>query len=345
MAGKSTSAAAGRLRRRYLLGVLIPIAITAFSQFEFVQQSTCVLADLPWGVGRCDVMADLIAPVWAIGIIPVASLLRKLVPIWGLAPVESEGWFMARFGTEMWAIRATWIATWGAALIVLLGYTREWERFNQQPGAAWYLLVVVAVFGILLLPVWWMRTALHERGARFLSEGRVFRKLDAYLFEEDSQHPARWSHIIAFALVTGVVALTVLGQLNSLLQGMNLPEAPSSGMDSIPAVFEFDLSQKPAAVLERVGAWKHYSDVVGGSFGSPYALVVAHVVSDTFAFIPAYLALGLTLLMLAWRNRSRLAEGSAARHSYELIALAMIGLLGLLVITDLLENGFLWYVG
>ena len=327
------------------MAVLIPISITAFSQFEFVQTSRCVLAELPWGVGRCDVMADLIAPVWAIAIIPIAVLLRRLIPIWGRAPVEPEGWFMTRFATEAWTIRATWIATWGAVLIVVLGYTREWERFNQQPGAVVYLLVVISVFAMLLVPVWWMRSALHERGARFLSEGSAARKLDTYLFDEpDPQHPARWSHVVAFSLVAAVVALTVLGQFNSLLQGMNLPEAPSSGMGSISAIFELDLSQKPDAVLERVGAWKDYTEAVGGTFGSPYTLVVAHVVGDTFGFVPAYLVAGLTLLMLAWRNRSRLAEGSAERKSYELIILGMIGLLGFIVITDLFENGFLWYV-
>ena len=57
----STSADAGRMRRRYLLGVLVPISITAFSQFQFVQTSRCVLADLPWGVGRCDVIAAQLA--------------------------------------------------------------------------------------------------------------------------------------------------------------------------------------------------------------------------------------------------------------------------------------------
>ncbi len=159
------------MRRRYLLGVLIPISITAFSQFEFVQTSRCVLAELPWGVGRCDVMADLIAPVWAIAIIPVALLLRRLVPIWGRAPAEPEGWFMTRFATEAWAIRASRMAVWGAVLIVGLGYTREWERFNQQPDAVVYSLVVIAVFAMLLVPVWWIRSALHVGGARFLSEG------------------------------------------------------------------------------------------------------------------------------------------------------------------------------
>jgi hypothetical protein len=290
-------------------------------------------------------MADLIAPVWALAIIPVASSLRRLVPVWGLAPVQPEGWFMNRFATEAWAIRATWIATWGALLIVVLGYTREWERFNQQPGAVLYALTVVTVLAMLLLPVWWMRSALHERGARYLSEGSAATKLDKYLFDEaDPQHPARWSHVVAFSLVAAVVALTVLGQFNSLLLGMNLPEAPSSGIGSISSIFELDLSQKPAAVLERVGAWKDYTEAVGGTFGSPYTLVVAHAVGDTLVLIPAYLAGGMTLLMLAWRNRSRLVEGSAERHSYELIILAMISLLGLLVISDLFENGFLWYV-
>ena len=344
MAEMGASRSSGRLRRRYVLGVLIPIAITVFSQFEFVQKSTCVVAELPLGVGRCDVLADLIAPIWALAIIPIASLLRRLVPAWGRAPSAPEGWFSTRFATEAWVIRSTWIATWGAVLIVLLGYTREWNLFNQQPGAVWYVLVVLGVFGMLLIPVSWMRSTLHERGVRFLSDAPAARKLDAYLFSSDAEHPARWPHVIAFSLVTGIVVLTVLGQFNSLLLGMNLPEAPSSGVGSIAAIFEMDLSQKTGTVLERVGAWHEYTDAVGGSFGSPYTLVVAHVIGDTLVFIPAYLALGVTLLMLAWRNRFRLTEGSPERHSFERIILAMIVLLGLVAVADLFENGFLWYV-
>ncbi len=342
--GSRDSADRRRARRTYLLALILPVLVTFFSQFEFVQKSSCVVAELPWGVGRCEVMADLIAPMWALAIIPLAGLQRRLIPVHGRAPVVAEGWFMTRFGTERRVVGTTWAATWGALLIIVLSYTREWERFNQQPGMTWYSLVVLAVLALLLVPVWWMREAIHERGVRFLEEGSLVGRLDRYLFSTGGDGPVRWPHLVAFAAITIVVTLTVLGQFNSLLLGMNLPGAPSSGIGSLASVFEFDLGAKTDLVLDRVAAWREYTDSVGARFGSAYAVAASHVLIDSLVMIPAYVGAGLTLMLLAWRNRTRLGSGSPERRSYELINLSALFLLVVVAVFDVLENVFTWYV-
>ena len=107
-------------RRRLGLGVSIPVAISIFSQFRFIQESTCVLAKLPLGIGRCNVMADLIAPAWALAIIPVANRLRRAAAVFGTPAESSESWLATRLATRQFAELSARAAKWAVGLIILL---------------------------------------------------------------------------------------------------------------------------------------------------------------------------------------------------------------------------------
>lgn len=343
----------GRLIRRFLgrlsprwrfgLGIFGPIAVSLFSQIEFVQQSRCVVAELPLGIGQCEVMADLIAPAWALAIIPVAARLRSLVKRYGAPPDEPKGWFAKRFATRRRVEQTTRAARFGAFLIIIFAYTREWERFGQQPDAVWYALLMIATFAMLLIPVWWIRTELHARGVRYLSTGRWPLRADRFLFSSEGDVPPRWPHVLAFSVVTLIVAITVLGQFDLLLRGMHLPGDAAAGIGSLPSIFEFDLSHKPDLVIERVQSWRHYSLATGAEFGSPYSIVVSHVLVQVVATIPAYFFAVVTLALYAWRFRLKL-DDSSIRRSYELVVLVALTVLVVTMMLDVLGSFFTWYV-
>lgn len=330
-------------RRRFWLAVTIPIAITVFSQLEFVQQSSCNITFLP-GIGACEVLADLIAPAWALAIFPIARRLR--VAVANREPSDEDvinrdtAWPPNARVVDA-AIRA---ARWGAGLIIVLAYTREWERFGEQPQVVWFVLVILATLALLAVPVWWLRDDLHARGVGYLNDALLPNRVDRFLFAEHAARPARWPHVLAFTLVTLVVAFTVLGQLDSLLRGMHLPGDPATGIGGIPGIDEFDLSKKPAAVVERVGAWRDYTEAVGAQFGSAYSVVSAHAIFDTLVTIPAYVALGVTLAFVAWRRRLDFDPTSGVRRAFELITLAGLVVLLITAAMDLAKNGFTWYV-
>lgn len=330
-------------KTRFRLAVFLPIAVSLFSQFEFIQQSTCVLAELPWGIGRCDVLADLIAPLWALAIIPVAARLRRIARRYGSAPENPEGWLIPRFATQLWVDRATRLASAGAVLILLFGYTREWDRFGQRPDAVWYSMVIIATLLLLLIPLWWIRAELHTRGVRYLSEGRLPQWIDRFLFSEADGLPPRWPAVLAFAGVSFVVAFTLLGQFDSLLLGMHLPDDPSTGIGGLSGTFEFDLRAKPDLVIERVQAWRDYSLATGAEFGSGYSIVVGHVLIDALVRIPAYSIGIVTLVLYAWRHRSERSDASI-RRGFELFLLTALVVAVFTVAFDLLKMFFTWYV-
>lgn len=329
-------------RRRFVLAVAIPIVVSIFSQFEFVQNSRCIVARLPWGVGQCEVMADLIAPAWALSIIPVAGRLRKLAHAYGSPPDDPTGWLAGKLATGTTVRRATSLAKVGAVLIVVLAYTREWERFNEQPEAVWYALLIIATFVLLLIPLWWVRHEIHARGVEYLTSGRLPRRIDGFLFSEDGA-PPRWPHVLAFSGVTLIIGVTVLAQLDALVTGMHLPADPPAGIGALPSIFDFDLSEKRDLVLERVRTWRSYDNATGAEFGSPYSLGVAHVLVEIVASIPAYFVGVLTLAFFAWRHRRKL-DDAALRRGYEFVILAALAILVTTVVFDVLRNVFTWYV-
>ena len=138
--------ASGLPLRWYAVGIVVPIVISALTQLEFVQGlDGHLIHGLPWDIGRWEIMADVLAPAWAISLIVLAALLRRLVGVWpGPQGPPATGWFAETFLTERWAVRATWMATVGAVLLVLFAWTREWERFGQRPPAFWYVALLAA---------------------------------------------------------------------------------------------------------------------------------------------------------------------------------------------------------
>ncbi len=330
--------------RRFKLAVFVPIAIAIFSQFDSVQGSTCVLAKLPLGVGECEVIADLLAPLWALAIIPVANRLRRSAALFGTPAEHSDSWLASRFTTRQWADGSARLAKWGAVLIILLAYTREWERFGEQPSIEWFVLVILGTFALLTVPVWWIRDELHQRGVRYLSSGQFPARANRFLMDDSGGRPPRAPHVVSFASVTMVVTFTVLGQIDALLRGMHLPDKPSVGIGGLAAVQEFDLSRKPEAIIEHVKAWRLYTDAVGEKFGSAYDLVTAHAFLDTIMTIPAYLILGMALVAYAWRKRLTFEADSSMRRAFELVSLTAVVVLFVTAAFDIGKNVFTWYV-
>lgn len=324
-------------RRRLWPFVVVPIAVSLVSQLSSLQNASCVLAELPWGVGRCDVLADLVAPVWALSIL-VASRRLRTVALRDASPSP------AGHGERRAAIVATRVASSGAVAIILLAWTREWERFGENPDASWYTVVVVITFGALLVPVWSMRDALHRRGTRFLDTHPAARRVDRALFEDGPDRPARWPHLLVLSGVTLVVSFIVLGQFDALLQGMHLPGDPPAGIAALTALTEVDLSEKLGLTLERVGSWRAYTEAVGSGFGSPYAIVVAHTTFDTLISIPAYFVGGVVLALVAWRRRLRFAPDSDVRRSFELVVLTGLVVLVATATFDLVKTLLTWFV-
>ncbi|MCJ7726760.1 MAG: hypothetical protein MUP76_10290, partial [Acidimicrobiia bacterium] len=279
--------------RRLLLVVGLLISISLVSQTSWLQEP---------GPSWLEVVGDLIAPAWALAIIPIASRLRSAAGR-GQVLTGSDSVLVTRLTQRRWAERSARAAQVGAVLIVLLAYTREWERFGERPGVAWFAAVIAVTLALLVLPSWWLRSEFHRRGVRYLDSGNLPLRLGRWLFGGSAERPARWAHVMAFAVVTMIAAFVILGQFDALLRGMHLPGDPPVGISGLPGIEEFDLSAKPGLIVERVGIWREYTASVGGEFGSAYSVVTTHALLDTAATIPAYLAAGIVLALVAWRRR------------------------------------------
>jgi len=320
---------------RFGLLVAVPIAITFFSQFEFVQRSTCTIAGVD-----CEVLADLIAPAWALALIPIAARLRRLT---ARADPASGAEDADRTETgRRWAERSATAAQIGAVAIIVLSYTREWERFGERPEAVWLVATIIATLALLAVPVWFIRDDLHARGVRYLDTGRFPALIDRFLFDDSGGRPVRWPHVLAFSAITLVVSFTVLGQLDALLRGMHVAGDPAVGISGLPGIYEIDLSKKTGVVIERVQVWRAYTEAVGDRFGSPYGVVTAHAVFDTLTTIPAYLFGGIALAFVAWRRRLRLRP--ELRRAFELVILAGLVVLVTTAVLDVFKNVLTWYV-
>lgn len=345
MTDQETSRGVGGIPlRRYAIGIIAPALISAFTQFEFVQNlDGSLIPGLPWDIGRWEIMADILAPAWAISLIVLAALLRRLVGVWpGPQGPPATGWFAETFLTEQWAVRATWMSTVGAVFLALFAWTREWDRFGQRPSAFWYVFLLVATVALLVVPAWWIRHDLFAATSRYFLGSRWFGVLERYFFEQPENHP-RWANALAFASVTLVGGLVVLAQLDRILQGMRAEGAARVGIANLAGLWEVDLSRKPGLIEERVGVWRDYSDSIGDGFASAYQVVVTDVLVDTLLVVPAIAVIGIILVVAAWRYRPVAAPPSVTA-SYAIIVQTALVVLIAVVVADVVENVFTWYV-
>ncbi|MGI9643393.1 MAG: hypothetical protein ACR2N9_11510, partial [Acidimicrobiia bacterium] len=327
----------------WVLAFTVPILVFTFTQLDFVQNAEgWFIKNLTaWDLGKKDIVADLLAPVWVISIVVVAALGRRLVvryrrsePPASAAPVPIL--------TERRVTVATWIATGGAVAIVLMSWTREWGRFGEQPQAFWYVLTILIVLVMALLPLWWVRNGLFEEVHGAATESATIGKVDRFLFL-DKGTGSRWLLLLAFAGLTVLTASVILGQLDNLLTGMHTSGGTPVGINGLTSLFELDLSNKPDQIVERVGEWLEYSSQVGAGFATGYTVATASLAVETFVMVPAYATVILLLLLHARRTPPEGLNDSASR-SYALVN--GIGFLALVVLVgaDLLENLMTWVI-
>lgn len=342
MAGASGATQTPLRGRRWALAISVPILLFIFTQLDFVQNlDGHLIRGLPWDVGKWDIIADLVAPVWVVAIIALAALERRLLDRYaGTDAYTPRTWFGRRFATAEWVSRSTVLATVGAVLIVLLSWSREWARFGEQPEVFWYVLVIVTTLVLLAIPLWWLRHDLHTAmGARF-DASPTAAKVDNYLFGDADGLP-RWPQAVVLVGLIALGALVVVNQLDGLLRGMHPAGEPSTGLGSLPALFDLDLSQKRAFVADRVQAWSSYGELIGGSFASAYGVAVLSLLIDSLILIPAYAALIAILLLKARRSPTDQLTGPTLR-TYDLLIAGTLGVLVVVVVADLVENAITW---
>lgn len=330
----------------WLVALILPIVVFVFTQLDFVQNAEgWIVRDLTeWDLGKKEIVADVFAPMWIVSIIVAASLTRRLFDRYAESLDRSKETIAGRELLSTGRVRRlTWFASYGAVAVLVMSWTREWSRFRQQPEAFWYVLSILAVLLSLLIPVWWVRHGLFEDVHRAASEWRFARRMDAYLFHPDDAGRSRWLLVLTLALITGVVAWTALGRFDALLQGMHPSGGARVGMNGLASVFEFDLSQKPAEIVERVGNWIAYSREIGPGFASGYAVSSLYLLVDSFVLVPAY-TVGIGILLLHVRRTQPPALGKAAAGSYQLLIGIGMAMLVILVSADLIENLMTWAV-
>jgi hypothetical protein len=337
LAGEGRSRGGGWLtpRRRLLLGIILPVAVSAFSRFHFLSRS----ANPYW-----QFFDHAITPTWALAIIVIAGRLRQAVRRYTAPAPQARGRLARRFMGREGVVLAAGAAQAGALLIILATYTRELAWLGREPKAVWFAVLVMATCALLGVPLWSIRAELHRRGTHYLDTGALPRLLDHFFFDDSAGRPARARYLLAFSLVTLAISFTVLGQFDALLRGMHPAGAAPVGINGLASIQEFDLFNKPAGVIDRVGRWRDYTEAVGAEFGSAYGVVTAHAVLDTVITIPAYCALGLILAGMAWRYRHRFGSGTAVRRAFELITLAGLIVLVITALLDVAKNVLTWHV-
>jgi hypothetical protein len=326
----------------WALVVAVPFGLFVLTQLEPIQHAEGhLIRGLPWDVGKWDIIADIVAPVWVLSIVAVAALNRRLLDRFGADPAFTpKTWLGRRFATTDWVHRSTWFAAGGAALIAVLSWTREWARLGQQPASFWYALAIVLTSALLAIPLWWIRRDLARNVGARVEDSPAATRLDRYLFD-DQTGPPRWRQALVFFGLVALAAVVVLGQLDALLQGMHPAGEPSSGLGSLPSLFDLDLSAKRGLIAERVGAWIAYGDVVGDTFASAHSVAVLSLLIDTFVLIPAYTVIVTILLLRARRSRHEDLVGGAT-DTYDLLILGAMVVLAVTVAADLIENAVTW---
>jgi hypothetical protein len=330
----------------WLLALLLPIVVSALSQLEPVQNAEgWFITGLPWDVGKRDIVADIVAPAWALSLIVLGALNRRLLDHFEPDPEFVPKSRLGReLGTPVWIRRTTWIVTGAAALLILLAFTREWERFGEQPRAPWYVGLLLVTLAICAVPLWWVRLDVERAiRVRIQSSPRVA-AIDGYLFAGDGPHDSRWPQLAALAALTALAAWIALGQLNDLLRGMHLTNQPSFGVASLSNVFELDLSQKPAQVADVVATWVSFGTGLGPRFATGLDVLGMYLLMDTFLLIPAYVVVIGVLLLRARKGLPEELTGRR-RRSYDLLIGAALSTLLIVVTADLMENLMMWMVG
>lgn len=335
-----------RSRRRttqalWIAAVVGPILVFIFTQLDFVQDAKgwFVHGLTDWDLGKKDIVADIFAPIWVLSLVAIAALERRLIDHYvgeGRQPADTGVLSLGRVRA------ATWLATIGAGVIVLMSWSREWVRFGENPDAFWYVLTILGVIGLLLVPVWWLRYSIFTDIRRAIENSPNAHRIGRYLFNTDGPG-SRWLLLFTFSAITGLVAFTVLSQLDALLKGMHPSGGVSIGMNGLASVFELDLSVKPAQIVERVGSWFAYSDSVGSSFASGYSVSTAYLLIESFVLIPAY-GLCIAILLLQVRRTPPDGLDSGTSQSYALVNGIGFMALAVLVSADLVENLMTWVV-
>lgn len=325
--------------------VLLPLVVAAFVQLEAVQTVEGHLIEgLPWNVGKWDVIADIFSPAWAIAIIVLAALNRRLLDRFDPDPDFSPKSALGRyFGTETWVRRSTWIASGGAVLLVVLSYTREWEKFGETPNAFWFVLVLLGTLAMLMVPWLWVRLDLEKAARQAMRESRAVATVYRYLLEPDDAGHARWAQLVALAALTSLAAWIALGQLDALLRGMHLTNNVSYGVAALSDVAQLDLSRKPAEVADVVTTWLTYSSGLGSQFATARSVLGQYLLIDSIVLMPSYVIL-IGVLLIKARTASPPDLVGRPRRSYDLLITAGMSTLIIVAIADLVENLFTWIV-
>lgn len=345
MAGEARRRGAGSRRWLWGAALLVPLALAAVTQLDAIQTADGHFVTGLWrDIGKWDIIADILAPVWALSIVAIAALNRRVLdrfdPDPDFVPTSRLG---RRFATDAWIRRSTWIATGGAVLLISLSWTREWEGLGEQPDALWFVLVLLGTLVLSAVPLWWVRLDLEEALRQPLERSSAVSTINRYLFASDEAGPARWPQLVALAAITSLAVWVALGQLDALLQGMHLTDQASHGIGSLTRVFELDLSQKPVHVSDVVATWAAYSEGLGSRFESASGVLNVYLLIDTFVFVPTYLVLVGVLLLRARKATPPDLTGRPHR-SYELLVAAGIGTLVVVAAADVVENLFIWIV-
>jgi hypothetical protein len=330
----------------WFAAITVPILVFIFTQLEFVQNADgWFLRGLtPWDLGKKDIVADIFAPVWVVSIVVIAALSRRLLDHYGdtpdlRPPTGVEEQLMAGNRARL----ASWVATIGAILILVMSWTREWGRFGELPNAFWYVATILAVLVLLVVPLWRVRHGLFDDVHRVVADSPLAGRIDTYVFGLGGEGRSRWVLILTFAGITGIVAWTALGQLDALLQGMHPSGGARVGMNGLASVLEFDLSSKPVEIAERVGGWSTYSGEIGSGFASAIDVSSLYLFIDSFVLVPAYVV-GLGILLLHVRRTQPESLDESASRSYQLLIGIGMAMLLIMASADLIENLMTWIV-
>lgn len=327
----------------WLLAVVTPVVAFVVTQLDVVQDAEgWFVRGLIWDIGKKAIVADILAPIWVVSIVVVAALERRMLRYYAEVSLPPPSTPIPVL-TSRRVHASTWVATAGAVGIVIMSWTREWVRFGEQPDAFWYVVTILIVLVLLAVPVWWVRHDLFHDIHDAVAGSRSANAVGRYLFADDDRSGPRWVVLLAFAGLTAVITFTVLAQLDALLKGMHTTGGVSAGMNGLASVFELDLSQKPAQIIERVGSWAAYAADVGPGYASGHAVATIYLALDSFVMVPAYGTVLLILLLRARRTRpEHLSE--PASESYSIVNGAGFLALTVLVGADIVENLMTWIV-
>ena len=136
--------------RWWLLAIAVPLVLYVVTQLDFIQQSEgWFVRGLIWDIGRKEIVADILAPIWVASVLVVGAFNRRLIDRWAIEDPQAGSSLTYRLLTSPGALRrSTWIASFLAGAIVVTSWTREWDRFGQQPPAFWYVLLILVTLAV-----------------------------------------------------------------------------------------------------------------------------------------------------------------------------------------------------